>query len=341
MRRLKNKDFNITILTVGITVLLQFFFIRYASYDISKIDYGNFVLLQTLTAGLSSIFLQIPGQAFDRFYNGSKNKHTFINEFRTLLIGINLLSIVLIVSYGIIMQKFSIEIMFIVFISFLLMNNYTLNQKVFLLNLQRTKYFYLKVMEAFSKFLLPIVFYAIWGSLESLLLGIVIGYSLSYIMLLYFLKEFKFAFIVNLPNLKKYFYFAYPIVFVSISTWGISFSDRYFIEYYLGTKDVAIYSLLAMVAGVGSIIGQIYFMYAEPKILKKYEEDSEMTYRMINSYLKKLTGFFGLLLIVALVLPKEIYTVLLEKDIVENDYYFTTMMTVSYTHLTLPTKRIV
>lgn len=326
MNRLKNKDFNITILTVGITVLLQFFFIRYASYDISKIDYGNFVLLQTLIAGLSSVFLQIPGQAFDRFYNGSENKNTFINEFRTLLIVINLLSIVFIIIYGIIMQKFSIVIMIIVFIFFLLMNNYALNQKVFLLNLQRTKYFYLKVMEAFSKFLLPIVFYTIWRSLESLLIGIVVGYSLSYIMLHYFLKESKFSLIINPANLKKYFHFASPIIFVSISTWGISFSDRYFIEYYLSTKDVAIYSLLAMVAGVGSIIGQIYFMYAEPKILKKFEVEPEETFRMINSYLKKLVALFGFLLIVAFVLPKEVYTILLEKDIVENDYYFTTMM---------------
>ncbi|MCI0501226.1 MAG: hypothetical protein L0Y61_05720, partial [Epsilonproteobacteria bacterium] len=238
MYRLKNKDFNITILTVVITVLLQFFFIRYASYDISKIDYGNFVLLQTLIAGLSSLFLQIPGQAFDRFYNASTHKNTFIDEFRTILIGINIASIVLIAIYALIMQKFSLEIILIVFISFVLMNNYALNQKVFLLDLQRTKYFYLKVMEALAKFLLPIIFYAIWRSLESLLMGIAIGYALSYLLLLYFLKETKFSFIINLSNLKEYFYFAYPVVFVSAITWGLSFSDRYFIEYYMSTKDV-------------------------------------------------------------------------------------------------------
>ena len=55
---------------------------------------------------------------------------------------------------------------------------------------------------------------------------------------------------------------------MSIFTWGISYTDRYFIDYFLETKDIAIYAILAMVAGIGQIIGQIYFMYAETKLLK-------------------------------------------------------------------------
>ncbi len=133
-------------------------------------------------------------------------------------------------------------------------------------------------------------------------------------------------FVVQWQNLKKYFLFAYPIMFVSIFTWGISFSDRYFIEYYLSTEDVAIYSLLAMVAGVGQVVGQIYFLYVEPKVLKNYEIDPEKTFREIASYLKKLLLVFMVLTVIALLLPKEIYTVLLEKEIVYSDYYFATMM---------------
>ena len=90
-----NKGILLTFNTVFFTVLFQFIFIRYASYEIDKEIYGNFVLLQTLIAGLSTVLLQIPGQAFDRFYNESDNKTNFINQFRTYLIFINLLSLLI------------------------------------------------------------------------------------------------------------------------------------------------------------------------------------------------------------------------------------------------------
>ena len=321
-----NKDFQITIFTVIITVTMQFLFIRYASYSIAKVDYGNFVLLQTFIAGLSAIFLQIPGQAFDRFYNKSKDKLVFINEFRTILIGINILSLILVALYSFIYDKFSLEILIVLFIYFVLLNNYALNQKIFLLNMDRGKYFYLKILETASKFIFPIIFYYYFQALESILYGIVVGYLFSYTILHIFLKEYKYSFVMKWNNLKKYFLFAYPIMFVSIFTWGISFSDRYFIDYFLTTEDVAIYSLLAMVAGIGSIVGQIYFMYAEPKILKRFEENSDATHKMINAYIIKLIIVFGALGLIAMVLPKFFYTILLEKEIVYDPYYFNTMM---------------
>ncbi len=326
MIELKNRAFIVTLFTVMITVTLQFVFIRFASYEISRIDYGNFVLLQTLIAALSSIFLQIPGQSFDRFYNQTDNKNIYINEFRTILIGINIASLFIIGIYGLIMDKFSIEVLFILFIYFILLNNFALNQKVFLLNMERGKYFYLKILEASSKFLFPIVGYLYFQTLESLFIATSVGYLFSYIVLINFLKDHHFTFVIKWNNIKKYFLFAYPIIFVSIFTWGISFSDRYFIEYYLTTEDVGIYSLLAVVAGVGQIVGQVYFMYAEPKVLKNYEKNQRQTFEMINRYLKKLVVVFIIISIVAIILPRDIYTILLEKEIVYNEYYFLTMM---------------
>lgn len=326
IRKLTNKDLNISIITVVITVTLQLFFIWYASYNIAKVDYGNFVLLQTLIAGLSAIFLQIPAQAFDRFYNNIRDKKEFINEFRTLLIGINVISIFIIMIYGYFFNQFSFQELFILFIYFVLLNTYELNQKVFLLNMERGKYFYLKILEAIAKFLFPILLYIYFHSLEALMLGIVFGYVLSHVILNYYLKDYKYSLIFKWNNLKKYFLFAYPIVFVSIFTWGISFSDRYFINYFSSTEDVAIYSLLAMVAGVGQVVGQIYFMYAEPKILKQYEENSEIVFNMIGVYLIRLTFIFSFLFILALLLPRDIYTILLEKEIIFNNYYFITLL---------------
>ena len=326
MNRLKNKDFYITLITVLVSVILQFIFIRFASYGITKTDYGNFVLLQTLIAALSSILLQIPGQSFERFYNQAQDKLSYINEFRTILIGINILGLLPIGLYGLIMGKFSIEVLLILYLYFVLSSNYALNQKVFLLNLERGKYFYLKLLEACSKFFFPIVGYILYHTLESLLVGITVGYFFSYIILVYFLKDYLFTFVIKLDNIKKYILYAYPIMFASVFTWGISFSDRYFIDYYLTTEDVAIYSLLAIVAGVGQIIGQIYFMYVVPKILVTYEKSNSQAFKMISRYLKKLVLVFVILSIIAFFLPKEVYSILLEKEIIDNKYYFATMM---------------
>jgi len=82
-------------------MMLQFIYIRYVSYNIDEEVYGNFILLQTLIVALSYIFLQIPSQAYDRFYNEAKDKISYINEFRTILIFVNILSILLILLYGI------------------------------------------------------------------------------------------------------------------------------------------------------------------------------------------------------------------------------------------------
>ncbi len=324
--KLINKSFFITVLTVFITILLQFIYIRYVSYQVNKEVYGNFILLQTLIVALSYIFLQIPSQAFDRFYNEAKDKVSYVNEFRTILIFVNILSIVVIFIYGYIMQKFSFEILAMIFVYFLLLNNYSFNQKVFLLNLDRKKYFCLKVLEAFAKFIMPIVFYAYFHTLLGFLGGIVIGYLISFLFLIKFMKNYPFDININIRNYKKYFLFAYPIVFVSIFSWGISFSDRYFIEYLRGTKDVAIYAILAQVAGIGQIIGQIYSMYVNPKVLKMYEENKKKGVQYLNKMLQKLFLIFIVLTIVAYKLPKDSYAILLEKSLIEQSYYFNTFI---------------
>jgi hypothetical protein len=187
-------------------MIFQFFYIRYVSYNVDKEVYGNFILLQTLIVALSYIFLQIPSQAYDRFYNTSRSKIEFINEFRTLLIFINICSSFVILIYGYLVKKFSFGILFIVFIYFVLLNNYSFNQKIFLLNLERKKYFYLKVLEAFAKFIMPLVFYYFFRSLISFLLGIVVGYFFSFLFMVKYLRNYPFKLNINLINYKKYFY---------------------------------------------------------------------------------------------------------------------------------------
>lgn len=319
-----SKGLLLSFYTVFFSVLLQFLFIRYASYEIDKEIYGNFVLLQTLIAGLSSILLQIPGQAFSRFYNESKNKIEFINQFRTYLIFINLFSLIIIIVYGLFMNKFSNLILLMIFILFFLINTFTLNQDIYLINLERKKYMYLKISDSVAKFLMPMLSYYYFKTLESLVFGLIIGSIISLSILNIFMRDIPFKIYFNYENTKKYFTYAFPFIFMSIFTWGLSFSSRYFIEYFSNTKDVAIYSILAMVAGVGQIVGQIYFMYAEPKLLKMHSEDPLLTYATIKKYLLVLGSIFMVILIFIFILPKFIFTILIEKEIINNQYYFNT-----------------
>lgn len=326
MRQKIDKNLIISIFTVMIPVLMQLFYIRYISYNVDKNIYGNFVLLQTLIVALSYIFIQIPSQAYDRFYNTVKDKVEFVNEFRTILIVINGLSFLLIITYGLIFDKYSFFVLFLIFILFIMLNNYSFNQKVFLLNLERKKYFYLKLLESIAKFLTPLIAYAIYQSLESFIFGMIIGYIVAFLILLSYMKDYKFKITLYKENLKKYFKFAYPILFVSIFSWGISFIDRYFIEYFINTEKVAIYALLAQVAGIGQIVGQIYYLYVNPKILKMYEENKKNTLNYLSKMLKMLSVIFIFLSILTFFIPYTILEILLEPNIIRNSYFFYTFL---------------
>lgn len=319
-----NNHFVITVFTVLIPMIFQFIYIRYVSYNVDKVLYGDFVLLQTFISALSLILLQIPSQAYDRFFNTTNDKTSYINEFRTMLIFINIISAFLVVIYGYIMKKFDNEVLVLILFYFFILNNYSFNQKIFLLNLERKKYFYLKVLEAFAKFSMPLIFYYFFHSLISFLIGIVLGYFFSFCFLIKFLKNYPFQLNINWYNYKKYFLFAYPIIFVSIFSWGISFSDRYFIEYLSGTREVAIYSILAQVAGFGQIIGQIYTMYVNPKVLKLYEENKKKGILYLNNMLKKLAFIFIILSFIFYLIPIDIYSILIERSLLEKSYYFWT-----------------
>lgn len=324
IQTLLSKGFLISLATVLVPILFQFFYIRYISYHVDKVDYGNFVLLQTLIAGLSYIFIQIPSHAYDRFFNTAKDKIIFVNEFRTLLIFINVLSLIGIYIYGISVDKFSIEVLFVLFLYFILLNNYSFNQRIFLLNLDRKKYFLLRVFESLAKFILPLISYYLYPTLLGFLCGIVLGYLISIIILLAFLKGYPFKFVTNLTNLKKYLTFAYPMLLVSSCTWGISFSDRYFIEFMDSTKELGIYAILAQVAGIGQIFGQIFTIYINPKVLNLFEGNPSSALSLLNRSLRYIIFLFIMFAIVSYFLPSQIYSILIEQETIQNSYYFNT-----------------
>jgi len=106
----------------------------------------------------------------------------------------------------------------------------------------------------------------------------------------------------------------------------MSFSDRYFIDYYLTTKEVAIYSILAQFSGFAQILAMIYGIYVNPIILREYEKDKALALKLLKKYLKYFLIVLVTVFIFALLLPKSLLIVFIEKEVVFNEYYYNTFI---------------
>jgi len=309
------------ILSVLIPIGMQFTYIRYISYNVDKEIYGNFILIQIIAVLFYTVFMTIPIKAYERFYNSSLDKFLYLNEFKTLAHFINIISAIILFIYWKISLKFSFEdiVILIYYISYT--NLFLFTQKYFLLNMSYKDYFYNKILESSVKFVIPLIFYVYFQTLTSFLFGLTIGYVVLYYVTTISLREYKYNFIFIKDNFFKYIRFAYPVLFVSAFGWGISFSDRYFIEYYQGTEKVAIYALLAQTAGFSQIFAQLFNISFYPKILKEYEVDKVESIRILNRIISYTIFLFLLIIVLVLLLPKSIFTILLEPQMLNTHYY--------------------
>jgi O-antigen/teichoic acid export membrane protein len=317
-----HRSLGLTALTVLAPLFLQLFYIRYVSYSVDKDIYGNFVLLQTLVVALSYVLLQIPTSAYSRFYNEAVDKVSYVNEFRTLLILINILSLFVIFIFGLIYLKFRIHILLGLFFFFLLLNNFAFNKEIFLLNLDRRSYLSLSILESAAKYLCPIGGYYLFGTLFAFVMGLVLGYLVSFIFLMLKLQDYPFSLTFNLKHVRKYFIYAYPVIITASLSWGINLSDRYFIDFFMETQDVAVYAILAQVAGFGSILGQAYGLYVNPIMFKKYEANRTEALIDLDKYIRYLLICFALIFTAVLFLPRVFFTLLVEPEIINDNLYY-------------------
>lgn len=313
--------------TVVIPVLIQLGYLRFVAYEVERSVYGNFVLLTSFAYGMSQLFLSIPGQAFSRFYNTAEDKRLLFNEFRSLLLIANLLSLLTIFGFYLIYgERFSLWCYVLIFLFFGISNNYLFSQKLFILNIQRSHYLLFKVLDSLSKYAMPLVLYAILGTVESLLFGLVVGYVLSQLILSFLMKEHQFKFSFNGSNLKKYMAYGYPILLSSAAAFGIAFGDRFFIDTFLGEEDVANYSILAQFSAFAYVFGTVFSVYVHPIILKGYEENAPKALVHLNRYLKIFALALGSLFVGLLLLPRSIFTILVPPLLILEDYYYATFL---------------
>jgi O-antigen/teichoic acid export membrane protein len=326
----------ISILTIMIPMIFQLFFIRYVSYYVDENIYGTYIILQLIIIMISLLFTQVPLQAFDRFYNTTTNKSVFLNEFKAIQFFIGFISLPIIFFYVLSFKEYGLVIAIILYIYYVLFNSFAFNQKFFLLSLDRVNYLKLKLIEASSKFLMPLVFYFFYPSLESFLLGMLFGYLILLFMTYKknkFITTYKINFDLDIAKLKMYFHYAYPMLFISIFAFGISFLDRYFIENFLGLVEVARFSLISQVAAMAQVIGQIYILYVTPILLKAYEEDVKNAMHMFDKYILYLLFVLFIMFIVIYFLPIGVYSLVLKENMIGDPSYHKVFIVVAFSSI--------
>lgn len=314
-----NNAFVLTVATAIIPVVFQVLYVRYASYEIDPQIFGRFTLLLTLAAVSTTIFWTIPSTAFVRYFNETTDKQTFINEFRFIQLLINILSAMLVLAYCGLDDETdfitaSLLILFIIF-----QNNASLNKQIILQGLWRKKYFVISTLDKIFRYLFPIVLFYYFRSLNALLAGILIGSFAVNLLGIIYNQQYSYGIVCIPRKIKIYFAYGFPLIFTSLFSWTIVFSDRYFIQYFMGEASVGQYSILAQVASFSSILNIIFSMYVNPIIYKDYSENKNRAINKLFFYIRKFAMVLTAIFLIFIVTPKEFFSILINPTFIESD----------------------
>ena len=307
-----NRGFIYSILSVILPILLRLIFLRFISYSMDEGVYGRILYFETILAALTQVIYSIPSQSFNKFFNSS-SKEKFIPEFHGLYIIINIIVVIItLVLFFTGVFEIESELLIIFFLYLFILSIFNTSRDQSLLELKRIKYLRFKLIESVSRFLLPILFYVLFKSIESyffgILMGLLIGTLISY-------KSIRFNLNLDIIRLKKYWVFASPIALTALFSWSISLSDRFFIEYFFGESKLGVYGILYQVAFLPLILGNLFNNYANPIIFKIHSEDKYIAFEKLFYYIK-ISAILLLVLLVSLILiPKETFYLLINSEI--------------------------
>ena len=319
----KKRGLRLSVLTVLIPILLQLIYIRYISYNVDESFFGDFILYISFIALLASSLFSISTAALTRYINQTSDKERLINEFLTLQFPLNLIGVVAIFFYSYYYVGKGLEIFLILSIYFVLLNRYSINKTIIFQLIKRKQFLNISVLEKIARFFFPLIIFYFFQSKGALLYGLLLGYFLLVLYSSFFTKGFKRKIVFSRKKVKIYFLYAYPLMFISIAVWIISLSDRYFIESYIGSSEVGIYSVIAQVSGFASILGSIFTIYVQPLIFKEFSKNKKKAMKTYMSYIQKSFFVFISAYIIFLFIPRDFFTILIRPEIIsEPRYYF-------------------
>lgn len=324
MPKLINRRLLYSLLSVAIPVILQLSYIKYVSSEVPANLFGEYVLLSAFSLGISQVAISIPLQAFNRYYNRSNNKVQIVNEFRSYGV---LYFLVLVAVYFIVFiqstSQFELLVLVLLFFHSLLFFNFSLNSQLSVLNMEQQEYFYIKIFEAATKFGFPLLGYYITGELNGLLFGLVLGYVLTFTFVWKkSVSKIKYNFTFDYERTKKYFMYAYPILFSAVASWVISYSDRLFIDFFVSTEALGTYAILVQFSSFAQVIGTVFAIYVTPQVLSLYECEPAHATRLLNKYLFLLALLMLALLLLVIAIPREVIEFFIGVGVLHKDNNF-------------------
>jgi O-antigen/teichoic acid export membrane protein len=277
MKNLFKTSIFANLLTIVMQIVFLYFISRYIAHDI----YGQYALVLTLFSFVSLIFIAPLSNASQRFIHEYDTK-TFYGLFNTLqLVSLSIAIVVFfIVAYFTLNDSFSIDLLLVASLYILSSSLSSFYKSLDLQKLKNKSYLLGTFLDGLSRFIMPIVLYYIYESLLAMLFGLAVGYLLSFV-LIYLRHEAKyeaFEFLSDKAKFRAILLYAFPFILTSIGSWSISFSDRWFINYYLDASKVGEYAILAQFGGILMIFGSIITTYLMPAVFNKAKESHHIAY---------------------------------------------------------------
>lgn len=310
-------DFFKSSLSVVLPFLLQILFTIFVAHVINKEVYGQYALILSSIYLVSNMFLAAPMAAFSRFYNAPGNLDRYINEFRffnylCIFASIIISSILLVVRNDFSLLNFTMLSMGI-----LLIFSNSLKKSEIFIRMNRWWTLTSVLLEKFSKFGLPILAYLIWDHPNFLFFGYLFGYIISNIILNQYFKYPKFSINLSFRRIYLYWKFAYPLGLIAMCSWTVSFSDRFFIEYFWDLREVGIYASVSQFAGVASILGGLFTFYVNPNAYRLFSKNRK---NAVHFYHVNLIAFMTVLLfsyIIYLALPNNFVFFIIGRELAQ------------------------
>ena len=272
--------------------LLNLLIIMMFTRFLNQQDYGYYLIFISYTFFISSLFYWAQRISVNRYLNDyMDNYNVFIKTNIALFFKITIIVVCLniLVFFSFIDFKFKTLISLCSLAAFL-KSFFDLNQAILNMNFKSFLFSFNIILRSLFFISISFLLFNFFNfKSESLIFGFLISYFLP-------------LSISSLSNIKKYFNYLYdkeiekkvisfsiPLVGLFFCDYILTFSDRIFIYYYLGTENVGIYGAnydLIKQLSLFFMIVQGYIMY--PRINKAYSDKDKINFNILFNYNIKL-----------------------------------------------------
>ncbi|MFX0548398.1 lipopolysaccharide biosynthesis protein [Hathewaya histolytica] len=293
---------------IGISGLLS---IKIYTKLFSSGDYGDLSIAYNTLILISLIFCGWIQQGTVRFFDSyNKDKKTIKNFYTTIfciltIINVSLFIIIISASFiiknNILVHQYKIYF----FSSFMIMSQGYFDVINSLLRVLRKPVLFTlnNIIVSILKLLGVVLLVKVFESgVESIIISIFIGNIICVVLALNKLKIFKFIDFKYYSHdiIKAFMSYGFPLLGIAFTSWVLAASDKYFIRFFCGSSQVAIYSInYSLGSSMFSILINFMMMGAFPIIIRTWnqfgkKQTEDLVNKMIRYYLIiTIPAFFG------------------------------------------------